>query len=101
MSRSRPASRPLSFHKPTGQYYVTRSGKRIYLGADQSAARVKYFRLSAGIREPLVLGRKNWLFSGSNYGGRTGAVLASLVATRKRHGVDPFACLKEPYSGCL
>lgn len=44
---------------------------------------------------PIVLGRKNWLFAGSDNGGRTGAVLASLVASCKRHGVDPFAYLKD------
>ncbi len=44
---------------------------------------------------PIVLGRKNWLFAGSDNGGRTGAMLASLVASCKRHGVDPFAYLKD------
>jgi len=44
---------------------------------------------------PIVLGRKNWLFAGSDNGGRTGALLASLVASCKRHGVDPFAYLKD------
>jgi transposase len=44
---------------------------------------------------PIVLGRKNWLFAGSDNGGRTGAVLASLVASCKRHGVDPFAYLRD------
>ncbi len=44
---------------------------------------------------PIVLGRKNWLFAGSDNGGRTGAVLASLVATCKRHNVDPVAYLKD------
>jgi hypothetical protein len=44
---------------------------------------------------PIVLGRKNWLFAGSDNGGRTGAILASLVASCKRHGVDPFAYLKD------
>jgi len=44
---------------------------------------------------PVVLGRKNWLFAGSDNGGRTGAVLASLVASCKRHGVDPFAYLRD------
>ena len=52
MSRSRPASSPLSFHKPTGQYYVTRVGKRIYLGADQDAALEKYHRLALGQTAP-------------------------------------------------
>ena len=43
---------------------------------------------------PIVLGRKNWLFAGSDNGGRTGAVLASLVASCKRHDVDPITYLK-------
>lgn len=38
MPRGRPAARPLSFHKPTGQYYVTRARKRTYLGADPKEA---------------------------------------------------------------
>jgi transposase len=44
---------------------------------------------------PIVLGRKNWLFAGSDNGGRTGAVLASLVASCKRHQVDPCVYLKD------
>jgi transposase len=44
---------------------------------------------------PIVLGRKNWLFAGSDNGGRTGAVLASLVASCKRHGIDPYAYLHD------
>lgn len=48
MPRSRPASSPLSFHKHTGQYYVTRGGHRIYLGADLEAATDKYHRLALG-----------------------------------------------------
>jgi len=48
MPRSRPASNPLSFHKPTGQFYVTRGGKRIYLGADPDAALEEYHRLALG-----------------------------------------------------
>ncbi len=49
MPRSRPASDPISFHKPTGQYYVTRAGKRLYLGADRDAAMEKYHRLALGL----------------------------------------------------
>ncbi len=48
MSRSRPASNPLSYHKHTGQYYVTRDGKRIYLGADRDEAMEKYHRMALG-----------------------------------------------------
>ncbi len=52
MSRSRPASSPISFHKHTKQYYVTRGGKRIYLGSVKEEAIKKYHRLGLGI-EPL------------------------------------------------
>ncbi len=46
MPRSRPASNPLSYHKHTGQYYVTRDGKRIYLGADRDEAMEKYHHMA-------------------------------------------------------
>jgi integrase len=49
MSRSRPASNPISFHKHTKQYYVTRAGKRIYLGSDKEEALKKYYRLELGL----------------------------------------------------
>jgi transposase len=43
----------------------------------------------------VALGRKNWLFAGSDAGGRTAAVLYSLTQTCKRHRIDPFAYLKD------
>lgn len=43
----------------------------------------------------VALGRKNWLFAGSDAGGKTAAVLYSLVQTCKRHAVDPFAYLQD------
>ena len=52
MSRSRPASNPLSYHKQTGQYYITRAGKRIYLGAVRDEALEKYHRMNLGLVEP-------------------------------------------------
>jgi transposase len=41
-----------------------------------------------------AIGRKNYLFVGSDRGGRTAATLYSLVGSCKRHRVDPFAYLK-------
>lgn len=43
----------------------------------------------------VVLGRKNWLFAGSDNGGRTAARIFSLTVTCKRLGVDPFAYLRD------
>jgi len=43
----------------------------------------------------VAVGRKNWMFYGSDNGGRTAAVLSSLIATSKRLAVDPFAYLRD------
>ena len=50
MPRSRPTSNPISYHKHTKQYYVTRGGKRIYLGSDKEQALEKYHRLGLGLQ---------------------------------------------------
>ena len=42
-----------------------------------------------------AVGRKNWLFVGSDNGGRTAAVLFSMTASCKRHGIDPFRYLAD------
>ncbi|VTR91665.1 IS66 family element, transposase OS=Rhodopirellula europaea 6C GN=RE6C_02664 PE=4 SV=1: LZ_Tnp_IS66: zf-IS66: DDE_Tnp_IS66: DDE_Tnp_IS66_C [Gemmata massiliana] len=43
----------------------------------------------------VAVGRKNWLFWGSDRGGKTAAVLTSLVATCRRHGIDPWSYLAD------
>jgi transposase len=43
----------------------------------------------------VAVGRKNWLFWGSDAGGKTAAVLTSLVASCKRHGIDPWCYLSD------
>ncbi len=43
----------------------------------------------------VVVGRKNWLFYGSDHGGRTGAILSSVIASAKRVHIDPFAYLRD------
>ena len=43
----------------------------------------------------VAIGRKNWLFAGSDAGGETAAVLYSLVGTCKRHGIDPWIYLRD------
>jgi hypothetical protein len=51
MSRSRPASNPISYHKHTKQYYITRGDRRIYLGSDKNQALTKYHQLGLGIEQ--------------------------------------------------
>ena len=43
----------------------------------------------------VAVGRKNWLFAGSDSGGRTAAVLYTITQTCRRHGRDPFAYLQD------
>jgi len=44
---------------------------------------------------PLAIGRKNYLFAGSHAGARRAAIIYSLVATAKKHDVEPLAYLKD------
>jgi transposase len=43
----------------------------------------------------IAVGRNNWVFFGSDEGGKTAAVLRSFVASCQRVGVDPFVWLKD------
>ncbi|HVS17118.1 MAG TPA: IS66 family transposase [Planctomycetota bacterium] len=43
----------------------------------------------------VAVGRKNWLFCGSEAGGQHAAVIYSLIETAKRHGIDPFEYLRD------
>jgi transposase len=46
----------------------------------------------------VAVGRRNWTFFGSDNGGHTAAVLSSLIASAKRHHVDPFAYLRDVFA---
>ena len=43
----------------------------------------------------VAIGRKNWLFAGSDKGGQTAEVLYSITQTCRSHGIDPFAYLQD------
>ena len=44
---------------------------------------------------PIALGRKNWLFAGSDAGGERAAAIYSLIETAKLNGMDPEAYLRD------
>lgn len=44
---------------------------------------------------PIAVGRKNWMFAGSDKGGERAAILYSLIETCKRHRIEPFAYLRD------
>jgi transposase len=43
---------------------------------------------------PIAIGKKNWLFTGSERAGKRAAAIQSLFATAKLNGIDPHAWLK-------
>jgi transposase len=51
--------------------------------------------LSERMIRPCTIGRKNYLFFGSDRGGRTAAVLYSLMASCKANAVEPWAYLHD------
>jgi transposase len=43
---------------------------------------------------PIAIGRKNWMFVGSERAGKRAAIIQSLIGTAKANGIDPYAWLK-------
>jgi hypothetical protein len=58
-----------------------------------------YARLDNNVAElavrPLAIGRKNWLFVGSEDGGETAAVILSLVQSCRAFGINPQEYLED------
>jgi len=46
----------------------------------------------------VVIGRRNWLFAGSDEGGRSAAVVYTLIESAKRCGANPFAYLRDVFT---
>jgi len=44
---------------------------------------------------PIAIGKKNWLFAGSERAGQRAAAIQSLLGTAKLNGIEPMAWLKE------
>ena len=44
---------------------------------------------------PIAIGKKNWLFAGSERAGQRAAVIQTLLGTAKLNGLDPAAWLKD------
>jgi hypothetical protein len=51
--------------------------------------------LSERVLRIVAIGRKNWMFAGSDAGAERAAIIYSLVATCKLCHIDPFAYLRD------
>jgi len=49
---------------------------------------------SERLMRPVAVGRKNWLFFGSDRGGHAAAVLMSIAQSAKRNGLNPYLYLR-------
>lgn len=47
---------------------------------------------------PLTLGRKNYLFAGSDSGGHRAAKMYTIIETAKMNGLDPEAYLRDVFA---
>jgi transposase len=66
---------------------LTRYASSGYLAIDNNVAEQHM--------KTIAIGRKNWLFTGSETGGKTMAILFSVVSSCQRHGHDPFVYLRD------
>jgi transposase len=66
---------------------LARYAREGFLSIDNNAAEREMKRVA--------IGRKNFLFAGSDNGGQTAAVLFSFTSSCHRHGIDPFAYLRD------
>jgi hypothetical protein len=49
-------------------------------------------KIKSSGRKAIAIGKKNWLFAGSERAGRRAAAIRSLFATAKLNGLDPARC---------
>ena len=68
--------------------------KRAAIAAAHWSCLIDNNRIENTIR-PLAIGRKNYLFAGSDRGARHAALMYSLLGTCKLHGAEPFAYLRD------
>lgn len=74
--------------------YTLRRGPALMRFADSGVHQINNNPVENAVR-PIALGKKNWLFAGSERAGKRAAAIQSLLITAKLHGLEPSAWLKE------
>ena len=74
--------------------YFVRNAKALHRYLDDPALRIDNNRVERTMRQ-VAVGRKNWLFAGSEEGGHRAAVLYSLTVSCWEVSLDPFAYLTD------
>src|SRR5262249_2016151 len=74
--------------------YALNQGEALLLYASDGRLEIDNNSSERTLR-PCAIGRKNWMFFGSDRGGETAAILMSLLASAKRHGIEPFEYVRQ------
>jgi transposase len=74
--------------------YAIKNWKALTVYAENGALDIDNNAAEREIR-PVAVGRKNYLFFGSERGGHTAAALYTVIASAKRHGVKPWEYLRD------
>ena len=90
------ALRELLPKSPTAQAigYTLKHWAALTRYLDDGAIAIDNNAAERALRE-IAVGRKNWLFAGSERGGEACAIATSLIETAKAHGHDPLAYLTD------
>lgn len=82
-------------------------GKALTYAMNQKAALSRYVsdgrlpidnNLAENAIRPLAIGRKNWLFAGSERGGKACAIALTLIQSAKALGINPYEYLHDVYN---
>ena len=81
---------------PMGQaiHYALNQWPTLVRFLDQGEVEIDNNLVENAIR-PTAIGKKNWLFFGSEEAGQRSAVIYTLIENCKRHGVEPYTYLKD------
>jgi len=83
---------------------MTKKGNRFHISLNQKAALYRYLEngllkpdnnTAENAMRPVALGRKNWLFVGSERGGHAAALYMSLIQSCKNCDVNPWEYLND------
>jgi transposase len=70
--------------------YTLNNWKELSVYLDDGEVEIDNNLIENAIR-PLALGRKNWMFAGSDNGAKWASTAYTIIATAKLHGLDPYA----------
>ncbi len=70
--------------------YALNNWKELKVFLDDGEVEIDNNLIENAIR-PLALGRKNWMFAGSENGAAWASTAYTIIATAKLHGLDPYA----------